>query len=97
MNDTDALEKMTAERNEMRDILSEVCAFLSVGSGDENTTAESFRERIKDGFDILFSPFREIQQRMNEAAKSCILSAVVAERDALKTEIQSLIERLAEK
>ena len=43
------LAERTNERDALHEVLSDVSAYLSVGSGDEKTTAQQFRERIMDG------------------------------------------------
>ena len=81
------LAERTEERDELREVLSEVSAYLSVGSGDENTTAHQYRNRIMDGMKL-----------HNQQAGTLIsdlttqLAAVTAERDALKTELEKVTE-----
>lgn len=41
--------KVYAERDEARDVLEEISLYLSSGMGDENTTAQQYKERILDG------------------------------------------------
>lgn len=43
------LAQITEERDEMKELLADISAYLSVGSGDETTTPQQYRQRIFDG------------------------------------------------
>lgn len=58
------LTAVTEERDEARDALSEISLYLSVGIGDESTTAQQYYERIIEGIAMLTRP---IMQRLDEA------------------------------
>lgn len=49
------LATLRAERDDFRDTLSGLALYLSVGSGDETTTAEQFDKRIMWGIDHLLN------------------------------------------
>ena len=45
----DEVEKLIRERDDARDVLEGISLYLSSGIGDENTTAQQYKERILDG------------------------------------------------
>ena len=42
-------KRLESERDDARDVLDEISLYLSSGMGDENTTAQQYKERILDG------------------------------------------------
>jgi hypothetical protein len=51
------IHKIEKERNEYRDVLSYIAFQLSVGLGDENTTAEQYKKKIDEGLKNLYDSF----------------------------------------
>lgn len=57
------------ERDELRDVLEELSLYLSVGMGDETTTAKQYKERILEGIKMLTDP---LVDRIKESEKKII-------------------------
>lgn len=57
------------QRNELRDVLEELSLYLSVGMGDETTTAKQYKERILEGIKMLTDP---LMSRIKEAEEDMI-------------------------
>jgi hypothetical protein len=62
-------ERLERERDEARDVLSEIALYLSVGMGDETTTAKQYKERILEGIKILTDP---LMDRIKESEKKIV-------------------------
>ena len=60
------IHKICKERDELRDVLEELSLYLSVGMGDETTTAKQYKERILEGIKMLTDP---LMGRIQEAEK----------------------------
>lgn len=73
------------ERSEgFREVLADVSTYLSVGSGDENTTAKKYMDRIMDGMKLHNDQSGKLIAELTEQ-----LAAVTAEREAFKVEYES--------
>ena len=59
-------ERLERERDEARDALSEIALYLSVGMGDESTTAKQYYERILEGIKMLTDPLQDRIQTLKE-------------------------------
>lgn len=75
-------EKLERERDEAREVLEAISLYLSVGMGDESTTAAQYHERILEGMKMLTDPLIEKWQ------------AVGKERDEAREDARLLAERL---
>lgn len=52
--------KLERERDEAREALSSISLYLSVGMGDETTTAQQYEQRILDGIKMLAEPIAKL-------------------------------------
>lgn len=57
---------LECEHDEARDVLSEIALYLSVGMGDESTTAKQYYERILEGIKMLTDPLQDRIQTLQE-------------------------------
>ena len=62
-------ERLERERNEARDVLSEIALYFSVGMGDETTTAKQYYERILEGIEMLTKPLQDRIKELEEKIK----------------------------
>lgn len=53
------LMDVKTERDDLREVLSEISLYLSVGMGDETTTAKQYHDRILEGIKMLTDPIME--------------------------------------
>lgn len=60
------LRQLIRERDEARDALSEIALYLSVGMGDESTTAKQYYERILDGIKMFIDPLQDRIKTLEE-------------------------------
>jgi len=51
------LEQLREDKKQLRDTLASLSLYVSAGIGDENTTAQQYQERIKDGIVHLAAGF----------------------------------------
>ena len=54
------------ERNEAMDVLSNLSHYLSCGLGDENTTAQEYGARIREGINALTDPIVEEKEKLRK-------------------------------
>ena len=57
---------MTTQRNDARDALSKISLYLSVGMGDNSTTAHQYYERIIEGIQMLTCPITQMLDKARE-------------------------------
>lgn len=50
---------MMLQRDEAREVLAEISLYLSVGMGDQSTTAKQYHDRILEGIKMLTNPLLE--------------------------------------
>lgn len=71
-----AVNKLCNERDEFRDVLSDISLYLSVGMGDETTTAKQYHDRILEGIKMLTDPIMEnwkkSEKELDEAISSLL-------------------------
>lgn len=66
---------MTQQRDEARDALSKISLYLSVGMGDNSTTAHQYYERIIEGIQMLTRPIMQMLEKAREQrdeARECL-------------------------
>lgn len=51
------IEQLKEERDSYKAALTSIALFVSAGMGDENTTAEQYATRIKDGIEQMIVDF----------------------------------------
>jgi chorismate synthase len=51
------IEQLKEERDSLRAALQSIALFVSAGMGDENTTAQQYATRIKDGIEQMVVDF----------------------------------------
>jgi len=66
--------RIEQERDELRDVLEQLSLYLSVGMGDETTTAKQYKERILEGIKMLTDP---LMNRIQEAEKKLDLQTKI--------------------
>lgn len=66
---THEIRSLKEQRNELRDVLEELSLYLSVGMGDETTTAKQYKERILEGIKMLTDP---LMSRIKEAEENTL-------------------------
>ena len=59
-------ERLERKRDEARDALSKIALYLSVGMGDETTTAKQYYERILEGIKMLTDPIQDRIKTLEE-------------------------------
>jgi hypothetical protein len=77
------------ERDDARDVLEEISLYLSSGIGDENTTAQQYKERILDGIKHLAGHAweerwkfeRERDEALEESLEQARLLGISGERE----------------
>jgi len=84
---------MKQERDEARYALSKISLYLSVGMGDESTTAKQYYERILDGIGMLTTPIMQMldQSRIERDEARAEIATVTAQRDRLAEALESVI------
>lgn len=66
--------RLERERDEARGALSEIALYLSVGMGDETTTAQQYKQRILEGIKMLSEPivnlWKQAEKERDEARET---------------------------
>lgn len=93
-----AAGKAARERDEAREALSQIAFYLSVGMGDETTTAQQYQQRILEGIKFLMEPIAELRERAererDEWAAMC--GRYKQERDEAREQAARWLARLQE-
>ena len=68
------IPKLTSERDEARAVLSNISHYLSCGLGDDNTGAQEYAARIREGINFLLTPILEDNRKLMHALKEAWLA-----------------------
>jgi hypothetical protein len=68
------IPKLTCERDEARAALSNISHYLSCGLGDDNTTAQEYAARIREGIGFLLTPVLEDNRKLRHVLREAWLA-----------------------
>ena len=80
------IQKVCKERDEAREVLSELLLYLSAGMGDETTTPQQYQTRILEGIKMLTDPITDLwkqaeQERDEAREKLCKVLQILDDYD----------------
>ena len=95
------ITEVERERDEAREALSEIALYLSVGMGDETTTAQQYKQRILEGIKMLSEPivnlWKQAEKERDEARKELEEYRSIAEKIGAKKAVSEKEKAIRER